>query len=165
MRNNLEEKNEEQSLSDIKRFLAFSCGQEHFAIPLLAVKEVIALPEFTPIPHTPPHFLGIMNLRGQIISVMDLRLKFNMKSSNTVETAVIICDLYPICVGVVVDSVNSVLSLSSKEILPKPEIESTKKTDYIIGVSKNDKRLVVLIDIAKVLNVEDLMHMKKAAGI
>lgn len=60
----------------LEKFLGFSLGTEEYAIPLLSVKEVIALPEITPVPFSPPHFLGIINLRGQIISVMDLRKKF-----------------------------------------------------------------------------------------
>jgi purine-binding chemotaxis protein CheW len=85
------------------RYLSFSLGTEEYAIPLLAVKEVIAMPEFTSVPYTPSHFLGIMNLRGQVISVMDLRKKLGIKPGSTAETAVIICDLSPLCIGVVVD--------------------------------------------------------------
>lgn len=147
--------------SDINRFLAFSLEEENFAIPLLSVKEVIAMPEVTSIPYTPPHFLGIMNLRGQVISVIDLRLKFNMKATSNSETAVIICDLAPLCLGIVVDSVNSVLSLSTEDIAPRPEVESNKKTDYIMGVTRQDKKLVLLLDLAKTLNVEDHTAIKQ----
>lgn len=148
--------------TNLQRFLAFSLGQEEFAIPLLAVKEVIAMPDFTPIPQTPSHFLGIVNLRGQVISVIDLRTKFGIKADTTAESAVIICDLHPICIGVVVNAVNSVLSLAEEDINPRPEIESTKKTDHITGVTKQGSKLVLLIDIAKSLDVADLAAMKQA---
>ena len=76
-----------------ERFLCFSLGAEEYAIPLLVVREVIAMPEYTPVPYTPPYFLGIMNLRGQVISVMDLRQKLGLKPRSDAETTVIICDL------------------------------------------------------------------------
>lgn len=147
---------------EIKRFLAFSLGQEHYAIPLLAVKEVIAMPDFTPVPYTPPHFLGIINLRGQVISVIDMRLKFGIKAEKTHESAVIICDFNSVSVGIVVNSVNSVLSLNEEAISPTPEIESTKKTDHIIGVTKQGPKLVILLDIAKALDMDDLNAIKNA---
>lgn len=148
--------------TNVQRFLAFSLGQEEFAMPLLCVKEVIAMPDFTPIPQTPPHFLGVINLRGQVISVIDLRSKFGIKAENSAELAVIICDLSPLSIGVVVNSVNSVLSLAEEDIQPRPEIESTKRTDHITGVAKQGARLTLLIDIAKALDVADLAAMKNA---
>ncbi len=155
---------EEKAISGLKdkRFLAFSLGEEEYAVPLLSVKEVIAMPEITAIPYTPPHFLGIMNLRGQVISVIDLRLKFNMKATSNQETAVIICDLSPLCLGIVVDSVNQVLSLTEEDIQPRPEVESNKKTDYIMGVTRHDKNLILLLDIVRTLNVEDHLAAKNA---
>ena len=73
-----------------ERFLCFSLGVEEYAIPLLEVREVIAMPEYTPVPYTPPYFLGIMNLRGQVISVMDLRQKLGVTARGDAETTVII---------------------------------------------------------------------------
>jgi purine-binding chemotaxis protein CheW len=145
-----------------ERFLNFSLGEEEYAIPLLSVKEVIALPDITPVPFTPAHFLGIMNLRGQVISVIDLRQKFGIKPKSNTETAVIICDLNPTCLGIVVDSVNSVLSPQASEISEKPEIQSSKNTDYIQGVYRQDKRLVLLLDVTKTLDMEDRKAIQTA---
>lgn len=148
---------------DTERFLSFSLGPEEYAIPLLGVREVIAVPEITPVPHTPPHFLGMMNLRGQVISIIDLRLKFNIKAEKTGETAVIICDLGGCSLGVVINSVNSVLALTEADIAPKPEIQSQKSTEYITGVAKRDGRLVLLLDIYKALSVQEHAAISKAA--
>jgi purine-binding chemotaxis protein CheW len=145
------------------RYLCFSLGSEEFAIPLLSVKEVIAVPDVTPVPFTPTHFLGIMNLRGQVISVLDLRQKFGIKPNNSNETAVIICDLDPLCIGVVVDSINSVLAPASADISDKPDIQSDKSTEYILGVYRKDKRLVLFLDISKTLSVEDKKATLKGA--
>jgi purine-binding chemotaxis protein CheW len=151
--------------SDGQRYLAFSLNEEEYAIPLLHVKEVIALPEVTQIPYTPSHFLGIMNLRGQVISIVDLRLKFKMKKADkTSETTVVICDFDSAVLGVVVDSVNCVMALKEGDIAPKPEIESSVNSGYITGVTKRDKKLVVLLNLAKALSVEDRQAMNKATS-
>lgn len=138
-----------------QRYLSFSLGSEDYAVPLLSVREVIAVPEITPIPFTPSHFLGIMNLRGQVISIIDLRAKFGIKPNEKAETSVIICDLGHISLGAVVDSINSVLAPDAKDLSVKPEIQSAKNTDYITGVFRKDKQLIVLLDIARSLSVED----------
>lgn len=148
------------------RYLSFSMGGEEFAIPLLSVKEVIAVPEFTPIPHTPAYFIGLMNLRGQVISVLDLRKKLNVEADRSGEEAVIICDLDDLCLGVLVDSVNSVLTPKDGEILPRPPIESKISTDYITAVYRRNDHLVLFLDIGKALSSHDLMaakSMNKAA--
>ncbi len=151
--------------TSVERYLEFSLGAEVYAMPLLAVREVIAVPEITPIPYTPPHFLGMMNLRGQVISVIDLRLKFNMKqaATHTPETAIIICNIGSLSLGVVVNSVNSVLALTSQDISEKPGIESSINTAYITGVTRKDNQLVLLLDIGKVLNVTDYAAITQAA--
>lgn len=146
------------------RYLSFSLGHEEYAIPVLEVREVIAMIETTSVPYLPPYMLGIMNLRGQIISILDLRKKFNIKPSETAETAVIICDLGALSVGIVVDSVNSVLAVKPSEIAAKPEIENGKKTDFITGVYRKEKKLVLLINIAKALSLEDHNAVAKAAA-
>lgn len=140
--------------SEIK-YICFGLGSEEFAIPLLCVKEVLALPETTPIPQTPSHFLGIMNLRGNVISIMDLRVKFGIKPIQTDETTVVILDLGDYQLGVVVDRVDSVISIQDDKISDKPHIESSKATDYITGVFRLEKRLIILLDIARALSVED----------
>jgi purine-binding chemotaxis protein CheW len=152
----------EKAAGQVQRFLQFSLGNEVYAIPLLSVKEVIAFPEITPIPYAPSHFLGIMNLRGKIISIIDLRTKFGIKAEVNPETAVIICDLFPLTLGVVVNSVNSVLTLNPDEICPKPDIEN-RKSDYMTGVARKDTKLTLLIDIAKALDVKDYQILEKSA--
>lgn len=148
------------------RYLSFSLGAEEYAIPLLSVREVIGVPEITPVPFTQPHFLGIMNLRGQVISVIDLRQRLGIRPKGGSETAVIICEVAPLCLGVVVDSINSVLSPDPVHISAKPEIQSTRNTDYITAVYRKDQHLVILLDIFKCLSPDDqkaLANAKPAA--
>ncbi len=146
------------------RYLSFTLGNEGYAIPLLSVREVIAMPETTKIPGTPPYFLGIMNLRGQVISVVDLRAKYQIKPKEAGETAVIICDLSPVCIGVVVDSINFVFQPSETEVSGPPELPGSKHSESIMGVYRKDKELVLFLDIAKALNVEDYTALKAAAN-
>ena len=137
------------------RYLCFALGVEEFGIPLLNVKEVIAMPEITPMPQSPSYFLGIMNLRGQVISIIDLRTKLGIKPQEKSETAVIICDLKPNNIGIVVDSIDRVIHPSKDQISEKPQLEEQKKNTYIQGVYREEDRLVLLLDIAKTLNVAD----------
>lgn len=152
--------NSENSLTE--RYLCFTLGKEEFAIPLLSVREVIAVPEVTPVPQTPPHFLGIMNLRGQVISVMDMRAKLSIKPNNGNETSVVICDIKPNPVGVVVDSINAVVKPLASEISSKPEIQSTRNPEYIQGVFRMKERLVLILDVSKCLSLGDHSAIARA---
>ena len=143
------------------RYLCFSLGEEQYAIPLLSVREVIAPPEITKVPQTPVHFLGITNLRGQVISIIDMRLKLSIKPGQTTETAVIICDLHPNSIGVIVDSINSVISPTAEEISDKPELQGQKNTEYIQSVMRINGKLILLLDISKTLNVGDQQLISK----
>lgn len=148
--------------SELERYLEFSLGHEGFAIPLLQVRELISIPETTPIPYSPAHFLGIMNLRGQVISVVDLRKKMKLKESEEhAENAVIIIEISGVNMGVVVDSINKVLAFQRSEIAKVPEIGTQVNSEYIDGIFKNGDDLVVLLDLAKVLSLTDLKLAKQ----
>jgi purine-binding chemotaxis protein CheW len=149
--------------TDNNRYLCFSVANEEFGIPLLNVKEVIGYPDITPVPQTPSHFLGIMNLRGNVISVLDMRLKIGQKATKSEETTVMILDLGGFNLGVVVDCVNSVIAVQPDQLSPRPVIESSKNTEYISNVYRRDDRLILFIDIAKALSVDDYASIKKQA--
>lgn len=152
--------------AELSRFIEFSLGREDYAIPLLMVREVISVPDTTPIPKSPSHFLGIMNLRGQVISVVDLRKKLKVDAKQDKEEAVIIVDIGGMNIGVVVDSINKVLAFSSDEVSEMPEVENQVNTHFIFGVYKKENSLTVLLDIAKVLDLKDMEAIsgsKKAA--
>ncbi|MBC7533903.1 MAG: purine-binding chemotaxis protein CheW [Oligoflexus sp.] len=162
MSNNSEIKKTASSKGGSNRFLVFNLNDESYAVPLLKVREVIAQTEITPVPYTPAHFKGVMNLRGQVISVIDMRLKFKMKAKDASgETAIIILDLSPVSLGVVVDSVTSVVALNEDQISPSPEIESSISTDYITGIVRMDGKLILILEIEKTLSLDDLSSMRK----
>jgi purine-binding chemotaxis protein CheW len=158
---------QEKDSVNLDRFIEFSLGQEDYAIPLLMVREVISIPETTPIPKAPKHFIGLMNLRGQVISIVDLRNKLSIKPKEiSSDSAVIIVDFQGMNIGIVVDSSNRVLAFSNTEIQEMPELQTQVKSDYILGVYKKEDGLTVLLDVAKCLDVKDfnvLNSIKQAA--
>ena len=145
-----------------ERYLSFTLGDQHFAIPLLAVREVIALPEVTKIPYAPAYFCGIMNLRGTVIAVIDLRKKLQINPAAHREETVIISDLGQITMGVVVDSVDLVLNVDKEHVLPKPSMQTAVKSDYITAVYHHKDQLIIFLDLIKSLNVEDLASLQNA---
>jgi purine-binding chemotaxis protein CheW len=152
---NSDEKNAKR-VQDVNRYLEFNLGDERFAIPLLTVKEVIAVPETTKVPFTPDYFLGVMNLRGQVLSVIDLRRRLGITAkAASSETAVIITDLGFTHLGVVVDSINRVLAVEGTDFAPPPEIEKNSRTDFVTGCYKSDKHLVLFLDVNKILDREE----------
>ena len=157
--------NEKNVSMNSTRYLAFSLKEEEFAVPLSAVREVIALPEITPVPHAPQHFLGIMNLRGQVISVMDLRTKMGIKVSDdqSVETGVIIFDFGEVSLGAVVSSINSVVSFAFEDIQEKPQTMNQFRSDYITGVAKRGDRLTLILDVVRALDQGELAAVKAAS--
>ena len=141
---------------DADRYLEFNLGHERFAIPLLSVKEVIAIPDTTKVPFTPDYFIGIMNLRGQVLSIIDLRKRLNIfPHENTAETAVIISELGYTQIGFMVDSINRVLAVSGQEMAPPPEIEKNLHTEFIIGCYKAERQLILFLDINKIMSKEE----------
>lgn len=156
---NLEQELKQTQLNT-ERFLVFNLGTDSFAIPLLVVKEVIAVPDVTPLPFVPQHFIGIINLRGQVVSLMDLRLKLGVKATNTEETAVIIADLAPLTIGIIVDNVDSVIKPARQDINTKPEVDHHNNSEFITGVMRKDNRLTMFIDIARALDTHELVSQK-----
>ncbi|MEX0798053.1 MAG: chemotaxis protein CheW [Bacteriovoracaceae bacterium] len=159
---NLEKKIETR---ESERFLVFTLNGEKYALTLLKVKEVIALTKTTPMPYMPSYFKGIMNLRGKVISVIDLRLKFKMKESGeSSETTIIILDIDSLSVGVVVDSVDFVLSPPAEHIQPAPDVEGHIGAEYVEGVVEHEEKLVLIVDIEKTVNANEIKHhLKKSA--
>jgi purine-binding chemotaxis protein CheW len=128
-----------------ERYLTFLLGKEQYAIPLLQVKEVIEMTEPTPIPQTPSYFKGVINLRGQVISVLDLRSKLQLAPS--------------LCLGVIVDRINSVLAFHSEDVSPAPDSLSDKE-QYLTGVARRDNKLTLILDIRAALNIQDMSAIK-----
>lgn len=144
------------------RYLEFHLGAESYAVELLTVKEVITIPELTPIPKSAAHVSGIMNLRGQVITVIDLRKKLGIPAAqDNSQCGVIIFDLKDKCLGVMVDSIHKVLTISAENVKQIPDGDGAN-SHYYLGVLQHDSKLTMWLD-PFVLLEPKLHEVKKAA--
>ena len=135
-----------------KEFLTFVLGPEEYAIDILKVQEMRGYEKLTTIANAPDFLKGVFNLRGTIVPIIDLRIKFNVgKVEYTAFTVVIILNLRSRAVGIVVDSVSDVTMLRAEQICATPEFAATMDTKYIIGLSKIDDRMLIVIDIERLM--------------
>ncbi len=142
------------------KFLAFFLNEKNYAFPILKVNEVIQLPEITPIPKTPNYMKGIMNLRGQILPIIDLRLALNMEEAEYgKETCVIIVKINSECneklVGFVVDCVSEVFEINYLDIEQAPSYGEKLDNNFLKGIGKVKDKIVMLLDIDRILSKDE----------
>ena len=139
---------------------------EEYGLEILKVREIISVMEITEVPQVPPFIKGVINLRGKVIPVMDLRLKFGMTPVEyTRETCIIVVNIGDLLIGVVVDTVAEVLDINESEIEPPPTFGISVQTDFIMGMGKIKGRVKILLDIDKILSVEELNMTAKAEAV
>ena len=143
------------------KYLTFALGPEEYGLEILKVREIIGYMEITAIPQTPNHVKGVINLRGQVIPVIDLRAKFGMDTAEvTEETCVIVVEANQgkrkFSTGVVVDHVQEVLDIAGEDIEDAPQFGSSVDTEFILGMGKIGGKVKILLDINKILVDEDL---------
>ncbi len=146
------------------QMINFMVGGEEYAVDIQKVREVIYMREITPLPRTLPFVKGIINLRGEVIPVIDLREKFGLDhDAYTSQTNVIIVETSGKCMGVVVDRVSHVIRLSSGELAPPPPLIGGLSGAYVLGVGKLQDRFVVVLDIEKILTTAEMIELVKMA--
>jgi purine-binding chemotaxis protein CheW len=150
------------------KYLTFCLAGEEYGIGILKVKEIIGMMAITSIPQTPGYVKGVINLRGKVIPVIDLRLKFGMESIGYTErTCIIVVDIKggdrKIQMGIVVDSVSEVLNIKPGEIVDTPTFGAQMDTDYILGMAKMEGGVKILLDIDRVLGNVDCQDIAGAA--
>src|SRR5713226_7769151 len=134
------------------KFLMFFLASEEYGIEILKVQEIIGMMNITRVPRTPHFIRGVINLRGKVIPVVDLRLKFGMESKEqTAETCIIVVQTAGIEMGIIVDKVSEVRAIAGRDIEDAPSFGAGVDTDYIFGIGKSDGRVKLLLDIDKVL--------------
>lgn len=148
------------------KYLTFTLAQEQYGIGILKIKEIIGMMPITTVPRTPVFVRGVINLRGKVIPVIDLRLKFDMEKSDYDERTCIIVveidsDEMTVLIGIIVDSVSEVLNIQKSDIEPTPGFGSALDTDYILGMAKMDGGVKILLDIDKVLNTKEIKILNK----
>lgn len=134
------------------KYLTFALGYEEYGLEIQVVREIIGLMEITPVPQVPAYVKGVINLRGKIIPVIDIRNKFDMAHVDyTAETCIIVLDVRGVLMGIIVDKVCDVLEISQKDIEPAPTFNSAVNTSFIMGIGKVGERVRMLLDIQKIL--------------
>ncbi|HBZ16960.1 chemotaxis protein CheW [Pantoea sp. NPDC088449] len=140
-----------------QEFLVFTLGDEEYGIDILKVQEIRGYDQVTRIANTPEFIKGVTNLRGVIVPIIDLRVKFSQPDVEYNEnTVVIVLNLVQRVVGIVVDGVSDVLSLTQEQIRPAPEFAVTMSTEYLTGLGALGERMLILVDIEKLLSSEEM---------
>ncbi len=145
---------QEQSIGDQeKKFLTFALGDVDYGIEILAVREIIGMMEVTVVPQVPEYVKGVINLRGKVIPVIDLRLKFEMESIEATEqTCIVVVNIEETLIGIIIDRVNEVLDIDQKNIEDAPSFGGTTiNSEYILGMGKVGDSLKVLLNITKIV--------------
>jgi purine-binding chemotaxis protein CheW len=147
-----------------QEYLTFTLGSEEYAIDILKVQEIRGYEPPTLIANAPAFIKGVINLRGIIVPIVDLRLKFNLKKVEyTPFTVVIILNVASRVLGIVVDSVSDVISLTRNQIRPAPDFSASFDTKYILGLASLDKRMLIITDIEQLMSSRDMELMDSAA--
>ncbi len=156
-----------KSTADIagNEFLAFTLGKEEYGIDILKVQEIRGYEAVTRIANAPEFVKGVVNLRGIIVPIVDMRIKFNLGEPTYDQfTVVIILNIGGRVMGMVVDSVSDVITLSAEQIKPAPEMGTAFNTDYLIGLGTLDERMLILIDIDKLMSSTEMGLIEKIAA-
>jgi purine-binding chemotaxis protein CheW len=145
-------------------YLTFTLGSEEYAIDILKVQEIRGYEVPTLIANAPPFIKGVINLRGIIVPIVDLRIKFNLgKVEYTPFTVVVILNIAGRVIGAVVDSVSDVLSLTAAQIRPAPDFSGTFDTKYILGLASVEERMLIVTDIERLMTSADMALIDAAA--
>jgi purine-binding chemotaxis protein CheW len=153
------------TITETTQYLSFMLGDEVFALDISKVREVLDFTVATKVPQTPDYMRGVINLRGGVVPVIDMRLKFGMtKTEKTVNTCVIIAEVTlekeSVVIGALADSVKEVFDLEPTDIEPSPSIGTKIRTDFLKGMGKKDDEFILILDVDKVFSTEELAVVK-----
>ncbi|GJL53238.1 MAG: chemotaxis protein CheW [Nitrospirales bacterium] len=143
--------------TDSQQYLTFDLAEEHYGVDILKVQEIKGYTAVTKIPNTPDYVKGVLNLRGTIVPIVDLRLKFGMEPTEpTAFTVIVVVNVRDRVMGFLVDAVSDVLELASKDIQPPPELGHKADITFVSGIGNANDRLVTLLDIDRVMADTDV---------
>ena len=149
------------TITETTQYLSFKLGEEVFAVDVAKVREILDVTAITKVPQTPEYMRGVINLRGSVVPVMDMRLKFGLPATGrTVNTCIIVMEVVhdgeTMVLGSLADSVQEVLELEPDQIEPPPRIGTRFRTDFIKGMGKYNDLFIIILDIDRIFNAEDL---------
>ncbi|NOZ47630.1 MAG: chemotaxis protein CheW [Chlorobi bacterium] len=147
-------------------FLSFTLGEEYFAANVAKVLNILEVTKITKVPQAPKYMLGVINLRGNVLPLTDLRLKFGMEATKrTSQTCILVLDIEmdkeSLHVGALVDSVQEVLEIADDNIQPPPNIGSKYQSEFIYGIAKNNEEFIMLLDMDKVFSADEIINLKQ----
>ena len=162
---NTDSANSAQADSRAGKYLTFQLANEEFGVRVLKVREIMGLQEITAVPQTPPHIKGVINLRGKVVPVIDLRLKFGLAAAEyTQRTCIIVTqiqgDTGSVLMGIIVDGVSEVLNLTGAEIEDTPDFGEEIAGHYLLGLAKVKGKVKILLDIDRVLSAQELHGLR-----
>ena len=156
-------KNEQQLSGERVQIVSFALGSEEYGVDISQVQEIIRMVEITHVPRAPHFMEGVINLRGQLIPIVDLRTRFGMpRSEQTKATRIVVTEIGSKRVGIVVDSVSEVLNIPLENVENAPDMIAGVGTEYIQGVGKVGERLIILLDLTMVMSAEEKGQLETA---
>lgn len=145
------------------QLVVFELGKEHYAVDISAVESIIKMQAITVVPHTPSFVEGVTNLRGSVLPVIDLRKRFGLAMEDiSKKSRIVVIALGKTKVGMIVDAVSEVLRVPDDSIEPPPPMVTSIDTTFITGIAKIDTKLVILLDLSKVLSMEQQAELQAA---
>jgi purine-binding chemotaxis protein CheW len=145
-----------------RQLVVFELGTEYFGVGIDAVESIVKMQEITRMPQAPSFVEGVTNLRGTVLPVIDLRMRLSIsKKEQTRETRIVVVNMNSMKVGMIVDGVSEVLTVSDDVIEPPPSMFSTIDTQYITGIARLEGRLIILLDLMEVLSVREKMALQE----
>lgn len=159
---------EEGSTVNSKQYVTFCLAEELFGVEVSRTREILSVISVTSVPQTPDYMLGVINLRGQVVPVIDMRLKLGLSATDeTQDTCIIVVEVLvdgePIVVGALADAVREVLEIKSDAIEPPPRLGTRLNTEFIKGMGKIDEDFLILLDIDKIFNSDELALVQEIA--
>jgi len=147
------------------KYLTFGLADEEYGLEILKVREIIGTMDITSVPRTPAFIKGVINLRGKVIPVVDLRLKVGMtEAERTDQTCIIVVDIGEVEMGIIVDRVSEVLDIASDDIEDPPSFGDQVDTDFILGLGKANEKVTILLDISKLLSHSDMAAVQRSGA-
>jgi purine-binding chemotaxis protein CheW len=155
-------------ITETTQYLTFDLGEEIFAVDVAEVREILDVSTITKVPQTPDFMRGVINLRGSVVPVMDMRLIFGMTTTEqTVDTCIIVLEVSvngeTVILGALADSVQEVIDLEPEQIEPAPKVGMQLDTDFIKGMGKHNEQFIIILNIDKVFSGEEMAVFAKAA--
>jgi purine-binding chemotaxis protein CheW len=154
---------DERIVKDLKQFVTFVIANESYGVPVLKVQEIIGMTEIVHVPNCPDFMKGVINLRGSVVPVIDMRMRFNMEERQyDMFTVIIIVEVKDMLVGMIVDTVSDVLDIPTSEIQKTPSFAVKIDTDFIEGIGQINDHLVIILNIENILSAEEAVALERS---